>query len=94
MSPKIYRVTQTRGTLIYVETQNVTLSVSKVLLKRAKLLAVSEDKSLSRLLTEALEEKINQKESYATARDRALEKLERGVFNGFKPVSREELHER
>jgi predicted transcriptional regulator len=88
------RNTCLRDTLIYVETQNVTLSVPKALLKRAKLVAVEQEKSLSRLLVEALEEKVKQKSDYAAARDRALEQLERGIFKSFKPVPRDELYDR
>lgn len=80
-----------------MERQNVTLSLPKALLKKAKALAASKEKSLSVLLKESLEEKINEASGYNQARDRQMGLLKRGLNLGTKgrlAVSREELHER
>ncbi len=80
-----------------MERQNVTLSLSKSLLKRAKELAAREDKSLSALLKESLEEKIRSSTGYKEAMERHLRILEKGFNLGTKghiSVTREELHER
>ncbi len=80
-----------------MERQNVTLSLPKSLLKKAKALAASKEKSLSVLLKESLEEKINEASGYNQARDRQTGLLKRGLNLGTKgrlAVSREELHAR
>jgi len=77
--------------------QNVTLSLPKALLKKAKTLAVMKDRSLSDLLRGALEEKVKEESGYQRARDRQLALMERGVDLGTKGkviVTREELHAR
>ena len=43
-----------------MEKQNVTLSIPKVLLKQAKMIAALQDKSLSQFLKESLEEKVRE----------------------------------
>ncbi len=79
-----------------MERQNVTLSLPKSLLRKAKALAASKEKSLSVLLKESLEEKINEASAYNQARDRQMGLLKRGLNLGTKGrlVSREELHAR
>jgi plasmid stability protein len=70
-----------------MERQNITLSLPKALLKKAKILAVMKDRSLSDLLRETLEDKLKEE----TAR------MEKGFDLGTKgkiTVSREDLHER
>jgi hypothetical protein len=77
--------------------QNVTLSIDKSLLKKAKMIAASEDKSLSELLRESLEERIRESTGYKKAMSRQLKVLERGYDLGTKgriALSREEIHER
>jgi hypothetical protein len=80
-----------------MERQNVTLSLPRSLLKKAKTLAAKEDKSLSALLKESLEEKIRKTTGYKEAKERQIRLMEKG-FNlgtgGRIPCSREELHER
>jgi hypothetical protein len=51
-----------------MEKQNITLSLPKDVLKKAKLLAVQQDTSLSALLTRLLTETVEQHERYAAAR--------------------------
>jgi hypothetical protein len=80
-----------------METQNVTLSVRKDILRKAKLIAVRRGTSLSRLLTEALETMVNEEDGYEQARRRQLELMRRGLdlgTYGKPPASRNELHER
>ena len=83
--------------MLAVERQNVTLSLPKSLLKKAKALAVSKDKSLSLLLRESLEDKISEATGYKKARERQLNLLQQGFdlgTNGQITISREELHAR
>jgi hypothetical protein len=80
-----------------MEKQNVTLSLPKALLKKAKTLAVMQDRSLSDLLKESLEEKVKQESGYHQARNRQVAFMKKGVDLGSKgkiSISREELHER
>lgn len=77
--------------------QNVTLSLPKSLLKKAKLLAVTKDKSLSELLRETLREKIEKDTGYKKARERQLKLLKVGLDLGSKGrivISRDQLHAR
>ncbi len=77
--------------------QNVTLSLPKSLLKKAKLLAVQKEESLSQLLKEALEEKVRQESGYKTAQMRQLKRLSTGFDLGTEgqlAFSREALHDR
>ena len=80
-----------------METQNVTLALRKDVLRKAKLLAVRRNTSLSRLLTETLEELVAREEGYESARQRHLALLERGCdlgTGGTATWRREDLHER
>lgn len=80
-----------------METQNVTLSVPKTLLRKAKLLAVERQTSLSGLLAQALAEIVDRSEQYEKARQRHLTWLKRGADLGTQgkiPWAREELHDR
>ena len=77
--------------------QNVTLSLPKSLLKKAKLIATSQDKSLSALLTEALRERVQGETGYAHAKARQIRLLETGLDFGAEgkvAAIRAELHER
>jgi predicted transcriptional regulator len=80
-----------------VEIQNITLALPKRLLRKVKHLAVEREKSVSRLLTETLEELVARKDAYEEARRRALHDLEHprslGTF-GKITWTRDELHER
>lgn len=80
-----------------MERQNVTLSLPKATVKKAKVLALKEDKSLSALIRESLEEKIRKDTGYKEAMDREISLMEQGFdlgTGGRKTWSREELHER
>ncbi len=80
-----------------METQNVTLSLPKELVRKAKLIAVERRTSISGLLKELLTEEVAQDGCYAKARSRHLEALRRGADLGTRGTAhwqREELHER
>lgn len=80
-----------------MEKQNITLSLPKNLLKKAKALATKEDKSLSQLIREVLEEKIKKSGEYKKAMQRQLKILKEGFNLGTEgrfSIKRSELHER
>jgi Arc/MetJ-type ribon-helix-helix transcriptional regulator len=80
-----------------MEKQNVTLSLPKELLKKAKMMAASRHKSLSEFLRESLEERIRESSGYRTAKSRQLRLLKEGFDLGTKGrigFTRDELHER
>ena len=80
-----------------MEKQNVTLSIPKLLLKQAKVFAASQDKSLSQIMRESLEEKVREETDYNKARKRQLRLLKKGLnlgTGGQVKTSRDELHVR
>ncbi|MHB1660755.1 MAG: CopG family transcriptional regulator [bacterium] len=80
-----------------MERQNITLSLPKALLKKAKTMAVMEGRSLSDLLKTTLEEKIKNESGYRSAKNRQISIIEKGFNLGTKgriSINREELHER
>lgn len=80
-----------------MDRQNVTLSVPKDVLVKAKLIAVKRQTSLSGLLTETLEDLVKADGAYAAARERQLRLMEEGLDLGTygRPLAtRDELHER
>jgi hypothetical protein len=80
-----------------MERQNVTLSLPKATIKKAKALALKEEKSLSALIRESLDEKIRKDTGYKEAMEREIKLMEEGFSlgtGGRMPCSREELHER
>ena len=80
-----------------MERQNITLSMPRALLKKAKTMAVMEGRSLSELLRITLEEKIKRETGYRSAKSRQISLMEKGFNLGTKgriSISREELHER
>lgn len=80
-----------------MERQNVTLSLPKDLLKKAKVLAALKERSLSDLLRESLEEKVKEETGYQRAKERQIALMEKGYDLGSKgkvSSAREDLHER
>ncbi|GLI53846.1 DUF6364 family protein [Thermodesulfovibrio yellowstonii] len=80
-----------------MEKQNITLSLPKDLLKKAKSIAIREDKSLSQLIREVLEERIRKTEDYNKAMQRQLKILRKGFNLGTEgniSIKRTELHDR
>ena len=75
--------------------QNLTISLEKELIKKAKVLAAQKETSITGLLAEFLAKVVNQEEAYRTAQQKALERLAKGYALGGKRVTRREaLHER
>jgi Arc/MetJ-type ribon-helix-helix transcriptional regulator len=77
--------------------RNITLSLSRPLLSKAKLAAVRQEKSLSEFMREALESKIDEGSDYQKAKRRQQEMLAKGLdlgTGGRISIAREELHER
>ncbi len=76
--------------------QNITLSIKKDLLIKAKMLAAAQQSSISRMISQELEKLVLESERYELAKNDALSQLKTGFhMGGGKPIaSREELHER
>jgi len=75
--------------------QNITLSIEKELLKKAKLLATKKDTSVTKLLTEQLAKMVSEDDQFDLAKKRALAILKKGFHLGGSIIAkREELHER
>ena len=74
---------------------NITLKLDKTLLREVKILAAEKDSSISKLLTEKLEEIVRERKGYEAARKRAIERMRNAKDLGLTPpASRDELHER
>lgn len=79
------------------ETQNVTLSLPRELLKRAKRLAADRDTSVSALMAEALGRLADYDRRYSAARRRSLAALAKARSLGTRgraTWTRDDLHER
>ena len=75
--------------------QNVTISLSPEIIRKAKVLAAQRSTSISGLLAERIEALIDSEEAYARSQRAALALLRKGFHLGGTPnVSRDELHER
>ena len=75
--------------------QNITLSVEKELIRKAKMLAAKTETSISKLLSQELARLISDEDLYESARKRATTRLKKGYHLGGKILAtREELHER
>ncbi len=77
-----------------METQNVTLSLPKKVLQKAKFIAVERNTSLSALLAGFIEEIVEQDEKYKEARARHQAVLEKGFDLGTVFWKRDELYDR
>jgi hypothetical protein len=78
------------------KTQNVTLAIPKDVLRKAKILAIQKNTSLSGLMTQTLTDLVAQQEAYDQARQRNLGFLKLGFDLGTQgqvPWKRDELHE-
>lgn len=75
--------------------QNITLSLEKELLKKAKVVAAKKDISVTRLLSEQLAKVVSEDNQYESSKRRALAHLRKGFRLGGRILAtREELHER
>jgi hypothetical protein len=80
-----------------MEKRNLTLPLPKALIRKAKLLAVREDKSLTQLVRDLLEREVEKQTGYAKAMSRQKKLLRKGFdlgTGGRLKVSREQIHER
>jgi len=87
--------TKTRG-VIRVEYQNVTLSLPKEALRRAKHISIEQGTSLSGFLTKLLEDAAHREEDYRMAKKRHLHMLRESNLGTRGRLSwrRGDLHER
>lgn len=75
--------------------QNITLSINKDLIRKAKMLAAQKQTSISGMLSQELQKLIDDSEEYELFKRKALININQGFHLGGKiSVSREELHER
>jgi hypothetical protein len=75
--------------------QNITISLEKGLLRKAKVLAARRETSISGLLSQQIEALAGEEEAYERARSEAMKLLEKGFhLGGGRMASRDELHER
>jgi hypothetical protein len=75
--------------------QNLTISLSRQTIRKAKILAARRATSISGLVSEQIEVLVGEDEAYARAERQARELLEQGFhLGGVIHVSRDELHER
>lgn len=75
--------------------QNITVSVKRDLLRRARALAAERRTSVSRLLAEELERQVGDARAYAASRRKALALLKLGLhLGGHGIANRDALHDR
>ena len=75
--------------------QNLTLSLSPEVVRKAKVLAAHRNTSVTRLLTDLVEQLVQDDERYEAARRAAVACLEEGLpLGGRISATREEWHER
>lgn len=80
-----------------MDTQNITLSVPKKVLRKFKEIAFRRQQSVSGLMVEMMEDTINKEEGYLVARGRHLRSLGAKTdldTQGSIPWKRDDLHER
>jgi cytosine/adenosine deaminase-related metal-dependent hydrolase len=77
------------------EKQNITLSLSKRTLQKARVLAAKRGTSVSGLLTQQVEELVSRDDDYQRAKAEALAMLRSGFgFSGIEHMTRDEMHDR
>ena len=75
--------------------QNVTISLSRQVLKKARILAARRETSISGLLAQEIESLVGEEEAYERAERQAMAILDKGFhMGGVIAASRDELHER
>ena len=75
--------------------QNVTISLSRHVLKKAKILAARRETSISGLLARQIESLVGEEEAYERAERQAMALLDKGFrMGGVIRAGRDELHER
>jgi hypothetical protein len=75
--------------------QNLTISLDRQTIRKAKIVAARRSTSISELLTRQIEILVGEEGAYERAERQALELLDQGFhLGGVIRVSRDELHER
>jgi len=75
--------------------QNITISLDRETIQKAKIVAARRSTSISGLLARQIESLVGEEEAYERAQRKALALLDQGFdLGGKRPVSRDELHER
>ena len=75
--------------------QNVTISINRETVRKARILAARRSTSISRLLSEEIERLVGSEEAWERSERSALALLEQGFhLGGLIATSRGELHER
>jgi len=75
--------------------QNITLSLDREIIKKAKVLAAKKEASVTKLLAEQLTRIVSEDDQYGFSKRRALARLRKGFHLGGRILAkREELHER
>ncbi len=75
--------------------QNVTISLDRQTIRKAKIVAARRDTSISGLLAQQIEILVGEEEAYERAERQAVALLDEGFhLGGDAPAIREELHER
>lgn len=83
--------------MVFVETQNITLALPRVLLKKVKVVAAKRETSVSALVAASLEEIVRGDDAIEGAMQRWLTRARQGYDLGSKGrvgVRRDDLHER
>lgn len=73
--------------------KNITLNMDAAILKKAKLKAVEQDKSLSQFVKELIQKDVQEDKEAKKARKTALAYMKKGFKLGG-PIPREELYDR
>ena len=77
------------------EKQNITISLDRTVLRKAKILAARRETSISGLLARQIESLVGEEEAYEQAERQARSLLDKGFhMGGVIRASRDELHER
>lgn len=83
--------------MVNMENQNITLSVPKEILKQVKLIAVQKNTSVSKLLTQKLQEIVEKEKAYLRAKERQVYLVQEGFdmqVNEQPSWKRDELYDR
>jgi hypothetical protein len=74
--------------------QNITISLDKQLIQKARVIAAKRGSSISGMLAEELKVLVSNSERFEQSRVKAFADLEQGLDLGASPISRDALHER
>ena len=80
-----------------MDTQNLTISLPRALIKKVKVVAARHETSISALLAASLEETVRRAEDHDAAAQRLLARMRAGYdlgSGGELRIARDELHER